>query len=67
MMMPIETSQNRTLNRALKNCGGAEGLAKALRVTVESLTPWLSGHETPSAEIYIATLKLIAAPRPRSR
>lgn len=65
--MPVESSQNRTLNRALKNCGGAEGLAKALKVTVESLAPWLNGHETPSAEIYIATLKLIASPRPRSR
>jgi len=65
--MPVETSQNRTLNRALKTYGGAEGLAKALKVTVESLTPWLSGHETPSAEVYIATLKLISAPRARSR
>ena len=59
--MPVETSQNRTLNRALKGCGGAEGLAKALRVSVESLSPWLSGREAPSAEIYIATLKLASA------
>jgi hypothetical protein len=65
--MPIESSQNRTLNRALKNCGGADGLAKALRVSVDSLTPWLSGHETPSAELYIATLKLVSAGRPKSR
>jgi hypothetical protein len=65
--MPIESSQNRTLNRALKNCGGADGLAKALRVSVESLTPWLSGHGTPSAEIYIATLKLVSGGRPKSR
>ena len=65
--MPVESSQNRTLNRALKFCGGAEGLAKALRVSVESLTPWLSGHETPSAEIYIATLKLVSGGRPKSR
>ena len=65
--MPVESSQNRTLNRALKNCGGADGLAKALRVPVDSLTPWLSGHETPSAEIYIATLKLVSAGRPKSR
>ena len=65
--MPVESSQNRTLNRALKNCGGAEGLAKALRVSVDSLTPWLSGHATPSAEIYIATLKLVSAGRPKSR
>jgi hypothetical protein len=65
--MPVESSQNRTLNRALKNCGGADGLAKALRVSLDSLTPWLSGHATPSAEIYIATLKLVSAGRPKSR
>jgi hypothetical protein len=65
--MPIESSQNRVLNRALKNCGGADALAKALKVTVESLTPWLSGHGTPSAEIYIATLKLVSGGRPKSR
>lgn len=65
--MPIESSQNRTLNRALKNCGGAQGLAKALRVSPESLTPWLSGHQMPSAEIYIATLKLVSGARPKSR
>ena len=65
--MPIESSQNRTLNRALKNCGGADGLAKALKVTVESLTPWLSGHQMPSAEVYIATLKLVSGGRAKSR
>ena len=65
--MPIESSQNRTLNRALKNYGGADGLAKALKVSVESLTPWLSGHATPSAEIYIATLKLASGARTKSR
>jgi hypothetical protein len=65
--MSVESSQNRTLNRALKNCGGADGLAKALKVSVDSLTPWLRGHETPSAEIYIATLKLISGGRPKSR
>jgi hypothetical protein len=65
--MPVETSQNRTLNRALKNCGGADGLAKALKVPVESLARWISGHEMPSAEIYIATLKIIAPARPKLR
>jgi hypothetical protein len=65
--MPIESSQNRTLNRALKNCGGADGLAKALKVRVESLTPWLSGQQMPSAEVYIATLKLVSGGRAKSR
>lgn len=65
--MPVETSQNRTLNRALKNCGGADGLAKALKISIESLTPWLSGHGTPSAEIYIATLKIASGTRAKHR
>ena len=65
--MSIESSQNRTLNRALKNCGGAEGLAKALKVSPEALSPWLAGHGTPSAEIYIATLKIASGARPKSR
>ena len=65
--MSIESSQNRTLNRALKNCGGADGLAKALKVSLDSLTPWLSGHETPSAEVYMATLKIASGARAKSR
>lgn len=65
--MPVETSQNRTLNIALRNCGGEAGLAKALKVSVESLSPWISGRESPSAELYIATLKLIAGSRGKGR
>ena len=65
--MPAETSQTRTLYRALKQCGGAEELAKALKVSVASLGPWLSGHEPPSAELYIATLKLVAPGRAKLR
>ena len=61
--MSIQTSQNRTLYRALKNYGGAPGLAKALGVPAESLSRWLSGHESPSVEVYAAILKLLA-PRP---
>ncbi|HEY2337926.1 MAG TPA: hypothetical protein VGI18_11230 [Burkholderiales bacterium] len=65
--MPIESSQNRTLNLALRNCGGEAGLAKALKIPLESLSPWLSGRETPSAELYMATLKLVAAGRAKPR
>jgi len=65
--MPVETSQNRTLNIALRNCGGEAGLAKALKVSVESLSPWITGRESPSAELYIATLKLISGSRGRGR
>jgi hypothetical protein len=65
--MSSETPQNRTLHRALKNYGGAPALAKALKVTVEELSPWLTGREGPSVKIYMATLKLIADARPKTR
>jgi hypothetical protein len=63
----MSTAQTLTLHRALKNCGGPEGLAKALKVPVESLRRWISGHESPSAEVYIATLKLVTPARPKFR
>jgi hypothetical protein len=65
--MSTETSQSRTLHRALKSCGGATELAKALNVPVESLSRWLTGHETPSVEVYMATLKLIAPRKTKTR
>jgi hypothetical protein len=65
--MAEASSQTRTLYRALKSCGGEAGLAKALHVSVESLSPWLKGHETPSAELYIATLKLLSGGRTKLR
>jgi hypothetical protein len=65
--MSTESSQSRTLHRALKNCGGAAELAKALNVPLESLSRWLTGHESPSVEIYVATLKLIAPKKIKTR
>jgi hypothetical protein len=65
--MSTESPQARTLNRALKNYGGAAELAKALKVTVGELDPWLTGREGPSVKIYMATLKLIADARPKTR
>jgi transcriptional regulator with XRE-family HTH domain len=65
--MSTESSQSRTLYRALKNYGGAAELAKALNVPVESLSRWLTGQETPSVEIYTATLKLLAPRRAKGR
>jgi hypothetical protein len=62
-----ETPQTRTLYRALKHCGGAAELAKALDVSVESLSGWLTGNEAPSVNVYMATLKLVAAGRLRTR
>lgn len=65
--MSTDTPQARTLHRALKNCGGAAELAKALKVSMEELSPWLTGREGPSVKIYMATLKLIADARPKTR
>jgi hypothetical protein len=65
--MTIGNTQTQTLYRALKSCGGEVALAKALKVPVETLAPWLSGHEAPSAEIYIATLKIVSGGRPKTR
>jgi hypothetical protein len=65
--MSTETSQSRTLHRALKACGGATELAKALHVPLESLSRWLTGHESPSVEVYMATLKLVAPKRAKTR
>ena len=65
--MTISSSQSRTLHQALKNHGGAAGLAKALNVPVESLSSWLTGHEPPSVELYVATLKLVAPKRAKIR
>jgi hypothetical protein len=65
--MSTETPHSRTLHRALKNYGGVAGLAKALKVTAESLDPWLTGREPPSVKVYMATLKLISDARPKTR
>ncbi|TMH92222.1 MAG: helix-turn-helix domain-containing protein [Betaproteobacteria bacterium] len=61
--MSSETRQTLTLYRALKNCGGEAELAKALDVSVESLSRWLTGHEAPSVKVYMAALSLVAAGR----
>jgi transcriptional regulator with XRE-family HTH domain len=65
--MSRETSQTRTLHHALKNCGGVVELAKALNVSVDSLSPWLTGREAPSVEVYMATLKLLSPTRAKGR
>ena len=61
--MPSETRQTLTLYRALKNCGGEAELARALNVSAESLSRWLTGYEAPSVMVYMAALSLVAAGR----
>jgi DNA-binding transcriptional regulator YdaS (Cro superfamily) len=65
--MSGETAQTRTLYRALKNCGGEAELAKALDVSPESLSRWLTGHEAMSVEAYVSALKLVASARIKTR
>ena len=65
--MPSETPQTRTLQRALKSYGGVAELAKALKVPMEELSLWLSGRQGPSVKLYMATLKLLADARPKTR
>ena len=65
--MSRETSQTRTLYRALKTCGGVPELAKALDVSVESLSGWLTGHEAPSVKVYMSALQLVAPRRIKTR
>jgi hypothetical protein len=66
-VMSSETRQTLTLYRALKNCGGEAELAKALDVSIESLSRWLTGHEAPSVKVYMAALSLVAARRIKTR
>jgi len=65
--MSRETSQTRTLYRALKACGGVPELAKALDVSVESLSRWLTGHEDPSVKVYMAAVQLVQPRRTKTR
>ena len=57
--MLVSTPQTRTLNCALQTCGGEIALAKALGVTIEVLSGWLSGDDVPP-KIYLSALDIVA-------
>ena len=57
--MLMSPPQTRTLNRALERCGGEIALAKALGVTIEVLSGWLSGDDVPP-KIYLSALDIVA-------
>jgi hypothetical protein len=46
----------RTLCRALANCGGEAGLAKALGVSAAVLSGWLAGGGVPPADVYFKAI-----------
>jgi DNA-binding transcriptional regulator YdaS (Cro superfamily) len=53
------TPQTRTLNRALERCGGEIALAKALGVTIEVLSGWITGDDVPP-KMYLSALDIVA-------
>lgn len=57
------TPQLRTLRRALEDGGGEADLAKALGVSVEVLSCWLSGQEALPTTVYVRALDLVATGR----
>ena len=54
------TPQSRTLCRALEILGGVAPLARALKVPVETLAPWLDGNAVPPAGAYLIALDVVA-------
>jgi len=48
-----------TLRRAASAVGGAENLARALRVSQEQVQRWLDAEERPSLRIYQKALDLL--------
>lgn len=61
--MPMISPQMRTLSLALKSCGGEAPLAKALGVSAEALSSWLTGRDTLPASVYIRARALVAPRR----
>ncbi len=57
--MLVSTPQTRTLKRAIERCGGEIALAKALGVTIEVLSGWLTGDDVPP-KIYLSALDIVA-------
>ncbi len=49
----------RTLRRALHHCGGEAPLAKALDVSIEALSTWLTGRQVLPAESYLRVLGIV--------
>ena len=62
-VMPTNTPQARTLQRAVEVCGGVQALAKALGVSLADLSHWLEGHAVPPTKVYISALDMVAGSR----
>jgi DNA-binding phage protein len=58
-----DTAQTRTLHRAVNVCGGLSSLAETLGVSAETLATWLDGNGSPSVDIYIRALDVVAEGR----
>ena len=61
--MSQSTPQLRVLSLALKACGGEAPLAKALNVSGEDLSVWISGRDPMPPNVYLRARKIIAPRR----
>lgn len=61
--MSQSTPQLRVLSLALKACGGEAPLAKALNVSGEDLSIWITGRDALPPNVYLKARKLIAPKR----
>jgi len=61
--MPIETSQTRTLQRALEAVGSPVRLAEILECNVAELMAWLSGTQPTPPDAYLRALDIVSRGR----
>lgn len=62
------TVHARTLQRACEALGGAQLLARHLRIPEDSLAQWLQGGEEPPHDVFLAALEVVLEyARPRRR
>lgn len=62
LAMAKPSPQMQTLSRCLQACGGEAPLAKALGVSGEALSRWLTGHEALPPSVYFRA-RALATPR----
>jgi len=58
--MTTDTTQMRTLRRALQHCGGEAPLAKALGISQDDLYGLLTGGTAVEPQVYLQALRLVA-------
>ena len=56
----MSTPVIRTLRRAAQTLGGKQQLADALGATLTEVDAWLAGSATPSDQVYLTALDIVA-------